>query len=127
METQEIEFDINQVQTILKGNVKKTTEEDVCILQSARTYLLILWLGKRRDVKLLVAQNKKKQWQAKLTEKVENSKKTKREIEAEQAEWIYEDTKTEVLWEYDYWLYNWLREEITEFINTWKKLFNPSN
>jgi hypothetical protein len=31
-----------------------------------------------------------------------------------------------VLWEYDYWLYVWLREEITEFINTRKKLFNPN-
>jgi hypothetical protein len=86
METEVIEFNIDQVQTILKGNVKKTTEDDICILQSARTYLLLLWLAKRRDTKLLVADNKKKQGKAKLTEKVENSKKTKREIEAEQAE-----------------------------------------
>ena len=122
----EIEFNIEQVQTILKGNVKKTTEEDICILQSASTHLLIMWLQKRRDTKLLVAKNKKTQWQAKLLEKSEDKKINKREIESKMAQSIHEDTTAEILGEYDYGLYNELRVEIKDFINTWKKLFNPN-
>ena len=124
---EEIVFDIETVKSLLKGNVRKTTEDSIAILQSARTYLLIMYLDKRKAIKLLVAENKKKQWQAKLIEKWEDKKINKREIEAKQAEGIYEDTKAEILGEYDYWLYNWLREEITEFTNTRKKIFTSNN
>lgn len=115
-------INIEDIKLLLAKNINDLSEDDICQLDIYRSNLVFDYLEKRKKCKILIAENKKKQWAKKLLEKTTDKKLNKWEIESNMSEEIFDASKKEAEAEYEYYLYNVLREEIKEKINLRKKL-----